>query len=155
MILSAQNIRKRKGLITPFYERTILHGFTFGLSPGGYDIRIDKGVYVEPGRYELASSIEYFNMSLDLQANVADKSTWARKGLCVQNTIIEPGWRGYLTLELTNHSKKTIDVPAGCPIAQIVFMLLDEPTEQPYEGKYQDQEAKPVSPILEDLGYNH
>ena len=160
MILSAQSIRTRilaepdltKQLIRPFYERTRWLGMTFGLSPAGYDIRTAQDVHIEPGDYVLASSLEHFCMPLDLQANVADKSTWARLGLAVQNTIIEPGWRGHLTLELSNHTKKDIDISYGCPIAQVVFMLLDRRTAQPYEGKYQDQQSGPVAPILERVG---
>ncbi len=80
---------------------------------------------------------------------VHDKSSWARHGVAVQNTVIEPGWRGYLTLELTNHSQQTRTIKPGDPIAQIVFHWLDEPTKQPYEGKYQDQAAGPQEAIAE------
>ena len=80
-------------------------------------------------------------MPRDCLAYVKDKSTWARLGVLVQNTVIEPGWRGHLTLELSCEGNGTIHIPAGSPIAQIVFHKLDEPTEQPYpeDGKYQDQ----------------
>jgi dCTP deaminase len=93
--------------------------------------------------FQLASTVEEFDMPETLMAIVHDKSTWARKGLAVQNTVIEPGWRGFLTLELTNHSNKVILVTKGTPIAQIVFHQLVEATEQPYEGRYQDQASGP------------
>lgn len=73
---------------------------------------------------------------------VHDKSTWARRGLAVQNTVIEPGWRGFLTLELTNHGSVPIKIERAMPIAQIVFHFTDEETVG-YEGKYQDQERGP------------
>ena len=79
----------------------------------------------------------------DLVAFVHDKSTWARRGLSLFNTVIEPGWRGFLTLELVNHSDEQLMVSAGDPIAQIIFMRMEEPTERPYTGKYQDQARGP------------
>ncbi len=80
---------------------------------------------------------------------VHDKSSWARKGLTVQNTVIEPGWAGFLTLELTYHGESELFVHYGDPIAQIVFHRLDEITEQPYIGKYQNQERGPQEAIEE------
>lgn len=88
-------------------------------------------------------------MPIDLLGRVADKSTLARRGLAVQNTIIEPGWRGYLTLELSNHGRDAIEIVAGMPIAQIIFDVLDEPAERPYAGKYQDQRAGAVPARVE------
>ena len=140
MILSAQSIRTRKP-IEPFYERTVVSGMSFGLSHAGYDVRIAETVILMPGHFSLASTVEKFDMPDDLIAMVHDKSTWARRGLSLFNTVIEPGWRGYLTLELTNSGHDLLRIHAGDPIAQIVFMRLDEPTESPYTGKYQDQEA--------------
>lgn len=142
MILSAQTIRRLQ-MLTPHHERTASHGMTFGLGPAGYDIRIAETMTLEPGEFRLASAIEHFAMPDDILATVHDKSTWARRGLAVQTTVIEPGWKGHLTIELTNHGLDRIALLAGMPIAQIVFHRLDEPTELPYEGKYQDQEAGP------------
>lgn len=87
-------------------------------------------------------------MPHDLVGSVRDKSSWARKGLAVQNTVIEPGWRGYLTLELTNHREWTITVKEGSPIAQVLFEKLDEETLLPYDGRYQDQSPEPVGAIF-------
>jgi dCTP deaminase len=148
LILSAQSIRKRRP-IAPFHERTSLNGMTFGLSSAGYDVRIRERVVLRPGDFALASTVERFTMPTDLIARVADKSSWARKGLTVQNTVIEPGWEGFLTLELANHGPNTLMIEAGSPIAQIIFELLDEPTEQPYAGKYQHQPPEPVHAIEE------
>lgn len=147
MILSGQTIRQRAA-ITPHHERTSAHGMTFGLSPAGYDVRIAESMTLRPGDFRLASTIEHFDMPPDLLAFVHDKSTWARRALTVQNTVIEPGWRGFLTLELTNHGVETIELLAGMPIAQIVFHRLDVATELPYAGKYQDQEAGPQAACL-------
>lgn len=147
-ILSAQSIRKR-GIFTPFHERTRQNGLTFGLSACGYDVRIGQAVYIPAGGFVLASTLEHFDIPPDLAALVKDKSTWARRGICVQNTVAEPGWRGYLTLEITNHSSTSLFIDRGDPIAQIILELLDEPTEAPYAGKYQDQANRPVEAIID------
>lgn len=151
MILPAQHIRARVGMIEPFEERGVASGMSYGLSAAGYDVRIDCGRILRPGDFCLASTLERFNIGADVLGHVADKSTWARRGLAIQNTIIEPGWNGYLTLELTNHGEETIVIADGTPIAQIVFHLLAEPTEQPYgeNAKYQNQERGPVKARFE------
>jgi len=146
--LPAQTIRRLRP-IEPFHERTVAGGKTFGLGPAGYDVRIAETLWLWPLWGRLASTIERFDMPDDVIAEVKDKSSWARKFVTVQNTVIEPGWRGYLTLELTRHLPWPIRIKAGTPIAQIVFKRLEEPTDQPYRGKYQDQKAGPQPAIDE------
>lgn len=140
MILPAQEIRRR-GIFSPFNERTVIRGRSFGLSSAGYDVRIAESFTLCPGDFVLASTIEHFDIPVDAVAYVKDKSTWIREGLHVHNTVAEPGWRGHLTLELKNQGKQMIRIESGDPIAQIVLHLLMAPTEQPYVGKYQDQAA--------------
>jgi dCTP deaminase len=142
MILPSQVIRKLKP-IKPFNERTVHNGMSYGLSHAGYDVRVAEGVWLKPGEFSLVSTMEEFFMPDDLVAFVHDKSTWARRGLSLFNTVIEPGWQGFLTLELVNNSNEMLDVRPGDPIAQIIFMRLEEPTEKPYTGKYQNQERGP------------
>jgi dCTP deaminase len=151
MILSAQSIRARclewtPPLLTPFVERGVsAGGRSFGFSAASYDVRVDQGMIIPPHSFMLASTVERFNMHDDLAGTVRDKSSWARVGLAVQNTHLDPGWCGYLTVELSNHSDAEIRIARGEPIGQIVFEQLDQPTEQPYRGKYQDQERGPQS----------
>lgn len=149
MILSAQSIRRRVGMVTPFHEKTIFEGMSYGLTGAGYDIRIAQDVTVHSWCGVLASSIEHFRLPADIQGRLCDKSTWARRMLAVQNTVLEPGWHGFLTLELSNHSAEPIHIKRGSPIAQLVFHLLDEPTDLPYIGKYQGQAEGPQAAILE------
>ena len=127
-----------------------------GLSEAGYDIRIkqdveftQKGVTVDglwkSGRFTLASAIELFDMPKNMVGIVHDKSTWARHGLSVFNTCIEPSWRGYLTLELVYHGNGSLHIPAGSGIAQVLFHFTLNNAE--YKGKYQNQEDRPVESI--------
>lgn len=152
-VLSAQSIRKR-GIFEPFHERTVCNGMTFGLGPSGYDVRIAEAITLSnsvygPFKFTLASTMEHFTMPADCVAYVKDKSTWARQGVLVQNTVVEPGWRGFLTIELSYEGDGQIHIPAGSPIAQIVFHKLDEPTEAPYSGKYQNQPEGAQPAIME------
>lgn len=139
------------------------HGVSYGLGEAGYDIRIKQDITFyrlfglipmvriidgdiatwHLGKFALASAIEKFNMSPSCVAIVHDKSTWARRALSVFNTVIEPGWKGYLTLELVYHGRKKLHIPAGSGIAQVLFHLVQEPAH--YNGKYQNQENQPVA----------
>jgi len=148
MVLSSQTIRRFK-IFSPFAERTFHEptGTSFGLSAAGYDVRLDGEVRLTKGITVLGSTREHFTMPFDIVGVVHDKSTWARRGVTVQNTVIEPGWKGYLTLELLyfplNNGPKELIIPQGAPIAQVLLQYLDLPTDQPYEGKYQNQERGP------------
>lgn len=144
-ILSGQTIR-RLNIVEPMRERYVdSNGNSAGLSIAGYDITADDNVDLMSGGFILSSTVEKFIMPNNVVGVVHDKSSLARKGLAVQNTILEPGWRGYLTLELSNHSAYWIRLVAGSAIAQVIFHLLDEPAEKSYDGKYQNQERMPVA----------
>lgn len=139
------------------------HPTSYGLSEAGYDIRIKQDILFRPANganpsdqtfvddrhhpstFVIASAIEEFNMPYDLVGIVHDKSTWARKGLSVFNTVIEPGWRGFLTLELVYHGFQPLHIPAGAGIAQVIFHRTEQKAE--YAGKYQDQADRPVGAI--------
>jgi dCTP deaminase len=150
-VLSYQSIRRVKPLY-PLVERTNhKSGTTFGLGPASYDVRIRDNLVVEPNKFYLASTLEYMIFPNDICGTVQDKSTWARKGLVLQNTHIDPGFIGGLTLEITHHGLDCIVLEAGTPIAQIKFEWLDEITLLPYKGKYQFQKAEAQEPIFEKL----
>ena len=133
------------------------HGTSYGLGEAGYDIRIKQDVafftkgslgpqvmvdgVCSGGRFALASAIEEFQMPPNLTGIVHDKSTWARRGLSVFNTVIEPGFQGGLTLELVYHGEGELIIPAGSGIAQVMFHLLVK--EAQYSGKYQHQSTNP------------
>lgn len=136
------------------------HGVSWGLSEAGYDIRIKQDIHFKPNpffqtgmdcsvngivtrnsKFTLASAIEEFDMPDCLVGIVHDKSTWARKGLSVFNTVIEPGFKGGLTLELVYHGNTELIIPAGSGIAQVLFHKITRPAR--YEGKYQGQSSDP------------
>ena len=140
------------------------HGVSHGLSEAGYDIRIKQevifhpgnsiqpaGVWVDgvyaPGNFTIASAIEEFDMPPNLTGIVHDKSTWVRRGLSVFNTVFEPGWKGFPTLELVYHGRGPITIPAGAGIAQVIFHRTS--CYAAYDGKYQNQADRPVEAIHE------
>lgn len=159
--------------IKDMHEKQLAHGLSFGLSHAGYDIRLKQNIAFNPrdtfivgfnqethasticwegnkpiteneniGRFTLASAIEEFQMPPNLVGIVHDKSSLARKGIQVFNTVIEPNWKGFLTLELVFNGEEEIVLEAGTPIAQVIFHSLTE--ESFYDGKYQNQEDRPV-----------
>ncbi len=140
---------ENKSIFTPYNPRTLIRGMSYGKSHAGYDIRLDQDITLAPKQFALGSSMEYFDIPHDCLALVCDKSSHARRGLSLFNTVAEPGWRGYLTLELFNASDDPICLTAGDPIAQVIFLALDHPTDQPYRGKYQDQPRGPQEAIEE------
>ncbi len=155
MILSGTSIVVRE-IMHPCRPRTKAFGMTYGIGPAGYDVTVEFDILgemdsfmLDHGDFMLCSTIEKFYMPNDVMGIVHDKSTWARRGLAVQNTVIEPGWCGYLTLELTNHGPEVIELKRGMPIAQVVFHEVDSPVSVAYDGKYQNQKRGPVKPILE------
>lgn len=165
MIINGQKLLDHAPIIGMIDHKHHEHGVSSGLGEAGYDICIKQTVhfhkhpstqmmmvgaeagYIQPrlfeqGRFILASSIEEFNMPTNLVGIVHDKSSWARKGLSVFNTVIEPGWKGFLTLELVYHGDENLIIPAGAGIAQVIFTKTAE--ESCYEGKYQNQEDRPI-----------
>lgn len=116
---------------------------SYGLTECGYDIRLAEDVWLFWGRrFVLASSMECFDMPPFLMGTVMNKSSWARKGIDASKTTnIEPGWRGFLTIELTYHKMKPIKLEKGTGIAQVIFHEIHEP--RLYVGKYQDQSSGP------------
>lgn len=154
-------------------HREVLNDKSYGLSAASYDVRIAEDVVLgpDPGKWlrkqarqpeymyqgrgiladlamlkpakALASTIEQFAIPNNVRAVVCDKSSFARVFVSAFNTLFDPGFKGYGTLELVNHGDEEVVIKAGDPICQIAFDWLDEPTILPYNGKYQNQESGP------------
>lgn len=157
MIVNGQSLLKIQPLNPMVPTKTRSGGTSHGLSEAGYDLRIkqdikfvksafgDRVIVTDPdageetffGSFCLASTIEKFNMPDFLVANIHDKSTWARQALSVFNTVVEPGWTGWLTLELVYHGQTDLHIPAGSGIAQALFSQLTDAASYG-DGKYQN-----------------
>ena len=162
MVINQTDLLKHCPIKNMLQQKEKEHGVSYGLSEAGYDIRIKQnisfekdgekfivsvmspdGPSYEDGRFCIASTIEEFDMPTNLVGIVHDKSSWARKGLSVFNTVIEPGWKGFLTLELVYHGNTGLVIPAGAGVAQVIFHQLSSAAA--YSGKYQNQEDEPVA----------
>jgi dCTP deaminase len=160
MIINGSDLLQRAPIKDMINEKRREHGVSWGLSEAGYDIRLKQDVYFDydgvwvngidtaNGNFILASAIEEFQMPHNLLGIVHDKSTWARQGLSVLNTVIENGWCGFLTLELVYHGRKKLHIPAGAGIAQVIFHETSRSAS--YDGKYQNQADMPVSARMEE-----
>jgi dCTP deaminase len=89
---------------------------------------------IHPGEFCLGRTHEWVELPDDLVARIEGKSSLGRLGLIVHATagFVDPGWKGTLTLEITNLTRVPIILWPGKPIAQLSFMTLDRPAERPY-----------------------
>ena len=97
---------------------------------------------IPPHGFALGCTVEHFRIPDDVVGQCVGKSTYARCGLIVNVTPLEPGWEGYLTLELHNTTQHAIKVYPDEGICQIVFSQMDARPEVTYadkKGKYQNQ----------------
>lgn len=148
MIVNRTTLITAAPIVSMATDKHKSHGVSYGLTEAGYDLRIAEAVTLHPfKRFSLAYAMEEFAMPTDLVGVVHDKSTWARRGLSVFNTVVEPGWKGFLTLELVYHRWRPLHIPAGAGIAQVLFHWTTDYAA--YSGKYQNQPARPVAAILE------
>lgn len=105
-----------------------------------FDTEKGRGVILAPGESVLGVSKEYFRMPTNVKAFCTGKSTYARVHIVPHVTPIEPGWHGYLTIELVNLSSYHNVLYLDEGIIQINFHWLSKHSQ--YEGKYQGQYEK-------------
>lgn len=108
-------------------------------------------VTIRPGECILGVTVEHVDMPDDVMALCIGKSTYARCGLLVNATPIEAGWRGHITLELSNTGRLPIRVYLEEGIAQLVFLQIDQRPNVTYNdrgGKYQDQTDSPIPAVI-------
>lgn len=178
LILNDKQIAEIKPL-RPFIENLESdEAISYGLGSFGYDIRLDKefriftdvhsteidpknfdqsafvkvskeSCLIPPNSFCLGKSLEKFDMPDDLFGLVVGKSTYARCGIIVNMTPIEPGWRGYLTIEISNTTPLPAKIYAHEGIAQVIFFKGERPEVSYHDrkGKYQDQEGIEVAKI--------
>ena len=162
------------GMITPFSEKLSKDGIiSYGLSSYGYDCRlsdefmiftnVDNAIvdpkefnpdsFVErktdvcvipPNSFVLCRTVETFKVPRDVLVICLGKSTYARCGLIVNVTPLEPEWEGQVTLEISNTTPLPAKVYANEGIAQFLFFKGETPCETSYadrSGKYMGQEG--------------
>lgn len=157
MILGYAGIRKRveeDGLIVNFSEDS-LGGAGYDLRAGrAYGIISDsflgvrerktpdvseiecESVALKPGEYILIESLEEVRMPDDLMARILPRSSLFRMGCALETAVVDPGYRGTLTMGLSNQSNQDFMLQKNARVAQIVFETVDGATKK-YDGKYQ------------------
>lgn len=143
------------------YSNLIKNGRTIdvmdGLTDDDFHHRedIDK-VIIHPGEFVLATTVEDFDIPDYLYGQVHGRSSIGRLGLEIHSTagLIDSGYEGEITLEITNNSPRPIRLYSGMRIAQVVFHRLESRSKTPYsseDNKYQGQEGVTLSRINEDF----
>lgn len=122
------------------------------------EIEGDNPFILHPSEFVLGSTLESISLPDDLVARLEGKSSLGRIGLLIHSTAgyVDPGWRGHLTLELSNVAKLPITLYYGMKIGQVSFLRLTSAVEKPYgaEGlgsKYQGQAQPTPSRYYQDF----
>jgi dCTP deaminase len=169
-----RRMAKEHDMIRPFADSQVREGvISYGCSSYGYDLRVAdefkiftnvnttivdpkhfdprslvefKGdvCIVPPNSFALARSVEYFKIPRDILTICVGKSTYARCGIIVNVTPLEPEWEGFVTLEISNTTPLPARVYSNEGLCQIVFFQADEVCEVSYKdkkGKYQSQQG--------------
>lgn len=170
-----------QGMITPFSEGERRPGVvSYGVSSYGYDIRVsdefkiftnvnnslvdpknfDSKAFVDfkgpvciipPNSFALARTLEYFRIPRNVLVVTLGKSTYARCGIIINVTPLEPEWEGHITIEISNTTPLPAKVYANEGIAQLLFYLGNESCEVSYKdrkGKYQGQKGITLPHVL-------
>ena len=175
-----RNMAKSHEMINPFEENQIRDNkISYGLSSFGYDARVSNEFkiftnvnyeIVDPKNFKpnsfvtkkaseciiphnsfaLASTMEYFKIPKHVLVICLGKSTYARCGIIVNVTPLEPGWEGYVTLEFSNTTPLPAKIYANEGVAQFVFIKGNETPEVTYadrNGKYMKQSGVPLPKV--------
>ena len=151
--------------IEPFAKEQARPGvISYGVSSYGYDVRVgrhfkvftnarcaivdpkhfDKDSFVDieadyclipPNSFALAETVEYLEIPRDMLAVCVGKSTYARCGIIVNITPLEPEWRGKITIEISNTTPLPAKIYAGEGIAQILFLRAESVCRTSYGDK--------------------
>jgi len=167
-----KKMSKEKNMIEPFADEQNKNGvISYGVSSYGYDARVSdefkvftnvnnalvdpknfsEASFIErkadsciipPNSFVLARTVEYFKIPRNVLTICLGKSTYARCGIIVNVTPLEPEWEGHVTLEFSNTTNLPAKIYAGEGVAQMLFFESDEECETSYKdrgGKYQGQ----------------
>ena len=159
-------------MISPFEDKQVRNSkISYGLSSFGYDARVSNEFkiftnvnseivdpknfkqsnfvskngsecIIPPNSFVLASTVEYFKIPKDVLVICLGKSTYARCGIIVNVTPLEPGWEGCVTLEFSNTTPLPAKIYANEGVAQFIFIKGNEKPDITYDdrnGKYMKQ----------------
>jgi len=110
-------------------------------------------IIIPPNSYALTSSLEIINVPRNVTCVCIGKSTYARCGIHVNVTPLEAGWRGQVTIEVSNGTRLPVKIYPGEGIMQVLFFEGESPdvSYADRKGKYQDQRGITLAKILEKV----
>jgi dCTP deaminase len=121
-------------------------------------IQEDEAFILHPGEFVLGQTLEWVELPDDLVSRLEGKSSMGRLGLLIHSTAgyVDPGWKGNLTLELSNVANLPIALYFGMKIGQISFFAMSSPVERPYGSKdlgskYQGQSTPTASAFFREF----
>ncbi|TMI50020.1 dCTP deaminase [Candidatus Bathyarchaeota archaeon] len=110
----------------------------FRVNPAGIDLRIDRDVRLEPKQHSLVASIERVELSDHIVGFLHLRSSLAREGLFASLALVDPGFRGQLTVSLYNSGDSAVNLAKGERFIQLSLLRLGKPTINKYAGRYQN-----------------
>ena len=165
---------KKHSMISPFEDKQIRgNSISYGVSSYGYDARVadefkvftnvnseivdpknfkstsfvsknGSECIIPPNSFALARTVEYFKIPRDILVICLGKSTYARTGVIINVTPLEPEWEGHVTLEFSNTTPLPAKIYANEGACQFIFLKGNEPPEITYsdrKGKYMGQKG--------------
>ncbi len=175
-----RKMAKTSRMIVPYADqRRRIGKISFGASSYGYDFRLwdeykipdfssaknldpkkmdrvrfqdykGRTCWIPANSYVLGRSLEYFKIPRDVIVICQGKSTYARSGIIVNVTPLEPEWEGFITLALANTAAVPTRVYSGEGIAQLIFIRAEDDCQTSYadrKGKYQAQQQIRLSSV--------
>ena len=103
----------------------------------GLDLRLQEQVALIHGRFKLALTAEIVNMPVDLMGFCNLRSTWARRGIFIPPTIVDPGFRGRLVIEMVSFNEDLVVIQEGERFLHLIVAKVSGAI--PYCGQYQNQ----------------
>jgi len=108
------------------------------LNPAGIDLRADRSLMLRPREQKLVATVEKVELSDEFLGMLHIRSSLAREGIVASLALVDPGFRGQLTVSLYNAGDRLVSLRKGERFVQLSLLRLGMPATHAYVGKYQD-----------------
>jgi dCTP deaminase len=128
-----KHVREKSLVLSPFDPGS--------LCGAGYDLRVAMDATIPARTHQLVATMERVELPDDLVGTLHIRSSLARAGIIASLALVDPGFKGQLTISLYNSGTQTFSMNKGGKFVQIVLHSLGMKTQHPYRGKYQDSQG--------------
>jgi len=111
------------------------------LNGAGIDLRIDRSLVLDPGKQRLAATSERVELSENFLGILHIRSSLAREGVIASLALVDPGFRGQLTVSLYNAGDRSVKLRRGERFIQLSLFRLGRPATHKYTGRYQESKG--------------